>query len=72
MPGRDRAARPGAAHVRIARLGDPESDDLSETTTVAERLDMVALLTRRMWELTGRPFPSYDRAEMPVRIERGR
>lgn len=54
--------------VRICRLGEEPRDDLSDVTTVAERLAMVAELSRRMWELTGRPNPSYDRWEMPVRI----
>jgi hypothetical protein len=31
---------------------------------------MVAELTRRMWELTGRPMPSYPRAAMPGRVLR--
>jgi len=33
---------------------------------------MVARLSHRMWELTGRPFPTYSRDAMPVRILRAR
>jgi hypothetical protein len=53
--------------VRIFRLGDEPPDDLS-STTAEERIAMVAELSARMWELTGRPLPSYTRATMPVRI----
>ena len=56
--------------VRVYRLGDEPGDDLSATTTVEERLAMVHELSRRMWELTGRPVPRYPRAEMPVRVIR--
>ena len=31
---------------------------------------MVWLLSARMWELTGRPFPSYRRDEMPGQVIR--
>jgi len=72
MPGIDRTVRPGVTPARIVRLGTPESEDLSATTTVAERVEMVALLTRRMWEFTGRSFPAYARDEMPVKILRRR
>jgi hypothetical protein len=33
---------------------------------------MVSVLSRRMWELTGRPFRAYARGEMPARIVRSR
>lgn len=72
MQSTDRTARLGGVPVRISRLGDPESEDLSANTTVAERVEMVAVLARRMWELTGRPLPAYARDEMPARIVRRR
>ncbi|MCU0619489.1 MAG: hypothetical protein MUF40_06260 [Gemmatimonadaceae bacterium] len=46
------------------------ADDLSDTTTAVERVELVQVLSRRMWELTGRPFPDYSRAAMPGRVVR--
>lgn len=40
--------------VRIYRLGEEPSDDLSATTTAEERIEMVGLLSRRMWEISKR------------------
>lgn len=54
----------------VYRLGDEPGDDLSGMTTPEQRLEMVAVLSKRMWELTGRPVPSYARSEMPVRVIR--
>jgi len=65
-PRRDPAKWP----VRAFRLGEEPGDDLSASTTVAERLEMVWTLRDRMWELTGRSLPSYRRAEIPVRVIR--
>ncbi len=56
--------------ARVYRLGEEPGDDLSALTTPEQRLEMVAVLTRRMWELTGRPVPSYERAAMPGRVRR--
>jgi hypothetical protein len=57
--------------VRVYRLGEePPGDDLSASTTPAQRLALVTQLSRRMWALSGRAVPSYVRAEMPVRILR--
>ena len=58
------------APARILRLTDRVEDNLSDSTTAAERFAMVALLSERMWELTGRPVPSYSRAEIPARVVR--
>jgi hypothetical protein len=44
--------------VRVYRLGREPGDDLSAVSTPEQRLAMVAELSRRMWELTGRPVPS--------------
>jgi hypothetical protein len=54
--------------ARIYRLGEEPRDDLSSQTTAEERLEMMAILSRRMWELSGRPIQEYPRAAMPVRI----
>jgi hypothetical protein len=56
--------------VRVFKLGEEPGDDLSATTTAEERLLMVHELSRRMWELTGRPIPRYARNELPVRVIR--
>lgn len=56
--------------IRVFRLGEEPGDDLSSTTTAEDRLEMVFELSRRMWELTGRPLPTYDRRNIPVRIVR--
>ena len=48
--------RPDRSHypVRKTHIDDPEEDDdLSATTTAAERLHMVSILTRRCWSLMG-------------------
>ncbi len=66
-PGKD---TPHRLSVRLKRLGDPDSSDLSAVTTVSERLEMVQVLSARMWELTGRPWPSYRREEIPVVVRR--
>lgn len=63
------ARRNWQAHVY--RLGEePPGDDLSAVTTPEQRIEMVWELSARMWELTGRPVPSYTRAEMPGRVIR--
>jgi hypothetical protein len=70
---RDRSAIPRDPAVwplRVFRLGEEPGDDLSLTTTLGQRLEMVWLLRDRMWELTGLPVPSYSRADMPIRIIR--
>ncbi len=56
--------------VRVFRLGEEPDDDLSASTTPGQRLEMVWTLRDRMWELTGRPVPTYARSEMPIRIIR--
>ncbi len=45
----------------------PPEDDLSESTTAAERVAMVWTLTLEAWKLSGRPLPQYQRHETPVR-----
>lgn len=56
--------------ARVYRLGEEPGDDLSTISTAEQRLAMVAVLTRRMWELTGRPVPRYERTTMAVRLRR--
>lgn len=57
--------------ARVVRLGEAgASDDLSDVTTASERVELVQVLSRRMWELTGRPWPDYPRSAMPGRVVR--
>lgn len=56
--------------VRVYRLGQEPGDGLSESTTPEQRLQMVWELTKRMWELSGRPHPSYSRTSMPGQVIR--
>jgi hypothetical protein len=58
--------------VRIYRLGEEPRDDLSDSTTAEERLEILRVLSERVWTLSGKPFPSYARSEIPVRIVRAR
>lgn len=51
-------------------MDEPVEDDLSDSTTVEERLLMVDALSKRMWELTGRPVPTYLRAKIPTKVVR--
>ncbi len=54
--------------MRRYRLGEEPADDLTRTTTPEERLEMVETLSVEAWALTGKPFPSYRRDEMPVTL----
>ena len=69
-----RAARPDVRRrtwtLRVYRLGEEPRDDLSAVTTAEQRFEMVGELTAWCWELGQRAFPSYVRAEMPVRVIR--
>ena len=56
--------------VRVYRLGEEPRDDFLDSTTAQERLAMLRELTERAWKLSGRPFPSYSRREIPVRVTR--
>jgi hypothetical protein len=56
--------------VRIFRLGEEPSDDLTSCTTAAERLALVGELSASAWALTGRPMPGYKRSEIPVVVRR--
>lgn len=51
-------------------LADAPGDDLSASTTPTERLAMVAVLSARMWELSGIPATTYARATIPVHVVR--
>ena len=63
-------SRSGEWTARVYRLGQEPAQGLLPDTTAEQRVALVWELTRRMWSLTGRPFPEYDRATMPCRVIR--
>ena len=56
--------------VRVLTQGEEPGDDLSASTTAEERIAMVWELSRRMWLLTGRSWPSTTRKDLPIHIIR--
>jgi len=67
----DRRRRLRAAWpVRVHRLNEAPSDDLSGVTTAAERIGMMWELARQAWLLSGRALPTYGRETMPGRLLR--
>jgi hypothetical protein len=54
--------------VSVHRLDEEPSDDLSATTTPAERIAMMAELAEAAFRVTGRPLPSYERHAIPGRL----
>lgn len=62
-----RAAARASWPIKAYRLGEEPSDDLSASTTAAERIEMMWPLALEAWALTGRPLPDYSRDGMPVR-----
>ncbi|HWG53508.1 MAG TPA: hypothetical protein VN677_09425 [Gemmatimonadaceae bacterium] len=72
VPSRSSPASSDRQHwpVRIYRLGQEPGDDLSSMSTAEERLEMLVVLSERMWLLSGRPLPSYSRSRLPVRVIR--
>jgi hypothetical protein len=53
--------------VRKYRLGEEPSDDLRDTTTAEERLQMMWQLAVDAWASSGKRLPDYDRGAAPVR-----
>lgn len=64
------AARAGWAGRLTTLAASDGEEDLSATTTPEQRLAMMWELALGAWSLTGQPFPTYTRAEMPCRIIR--
>ncbi|HEV8600108.1 MAG TPA: hypothetical protein VGQ69_12160 [Gemmatimonadales bacterium] len=54
--------------VKLVPLQSPEAGDGTVGGTIAERLTLVDELSRRMWELTKRPLPTYTRSAIPFRL----
>lgn len=52
--------------VRIYRLGEEPPDDLSATTTAEARIEMVGLLSRRMWEIAKGAQGAGDESTAPA------
>jgi hypothetical protein len=63
---RRRASWPVARYA----LGEEPSEDLSEVTTPAQRVAMMAELAEAAWRLAGRAIPSYERRSAPGRLFR--
>ena len=71
MSNDDVAARAAARKswpIRVFKLGEEPSDDLSETTTASERVAMVWQLTQDSWASAGLPIPDYPRHAMPIEV----
>ena len=56
--------------MKVYRLGEEPSNDLSESTSPEERLTMMWELAERGWVLAGRSFPDYDRENIPGQVLR--
>jgi hypothetical protein len=70
-PEEERAARAAVRRtwpVRVWRLGQEPGDDLSATTTAAERLAMMWPLALDAWASAGLPVPDYPRSLAPIRV----
>ena len=52
--------------VRKYRLGAEPSEDLSASTTAAERIGMMWRLAQDAWAMAGRPIPDYPREKTPI------
>jgi hypothetical protein len=52
--------------VSIVPLRSDEAADARVGGTVADRVALVAELSKVMWARTGKPLPTYTRATMPV------
>lgn len=56
--------------VRIYRMGEEPPDEWLASTSAAERFEMVAEMSARMFEISGRLVPSYTRPSTPIQIVR--
>lgn len=59
--------RRGEMTYRVVPLGSPEAASPPLGATAAQRLIMLAELSRTTWLATGLPLPHYSRKEMPVK-----
>ena len=56
--------------MRVYDLGAEPSENLSASSTAEERLAMMDSLAREAFALSGRPLPTYRRADAPVAVRR--
>lgn len=54
--------------ARVVPLDSPEAADARMGGTVEERVAAVMRLSEEAWRLSGRPFPQYTRATIPVAV----
>jgi hypothetical protein len=54
--------------AKIFPLGQEPGDDLSASTTAAERLAMLCALSQEAWAFAGFTMPAYGRHEIPIKI----
>jgi hypothetical protein len=64
----DRAAARASWDIRCYELGKEPGDDLSATTTGAERIEMMWQLACDAWSFAGRSFPDYSRSQAPISV----
>ena len=65
-----RAAARSTWQIRRYDLGKEPGDDLSATTTAAERIKMMWPLALDAWSFAGRQIPDYPRDQTPIRVIR--
>lgn len=66
-----RSVRLRSLEIRRYALDGEPSEDLSASTTPAQRIGMMWTLARRAWTLMGKDLPVYPREEIPGRLIRG-
>lgn len=54
--------------VRLVSLKSQPADDLSASTSLAERIAMMRPLAEAAWRVAGLPLPRYSRRRIPVRL----
>jgi hypothetical protein len=66
----NRHSRGVPAPARKFALGQEPKTEVLIGTTAEERLEMVAQLTRRAWDLMGKAWPTTPRNQWPVTVIR--
>lgn len=54
--------------ARVFRLEEEPPDDLTDATTIAERVEMVDALSQEAWRLAGVPVSRVDHSQMPMKL----
>ncbi len=62
-----RARARGTWPVRRTSRDDEGRKELCAATTPEERIAMMDDLATEAWKLAGKPFPTYDRENIPIR-----